>query len=55
MSAALREYAAQEVEPTDPVSYAATAGLLLIIAAVACYVPARRAMRVDPVEGLRAE
>lgn len=42
-----------EVEPTDPLSYAATAGLLLVIAGVACYIPARRAMRVDPMVTLQ--
>lgn len=42
-----------EVEPTDPVSYGATAALLLVIAAVACYIPARRAMRVDPMVTLQ--
>ena len=42
-----------EVTPFDPVSYAATAVLLLAIAALACYVPARRAMGVDPLTALR--
>jgi putative ABC transport system permease protein len=42
-----------EVTAFDPVSYAAPAMLLLAIAALACYVPARRAMGVDPLTALR--
>src|SRR4029453_14294681 len=38
-----------EVPPFDPASYSATAVILLTVAMLACYVPARRAMRVDPI------
>jgi predicted permease len=41
------------VRPTDPLTFISVAALLCIIAMLACYVPARRAMRVDPMEALR--
>ena len=43
------------VRPFDPLTLVAGAGLLVAVAMTACFVPARRAMRVDPVMVLRAE
>jgi ABC-type antimicrobial peptide transport system permease subunit len=44
-----------EVKPTDPATLIGVSLLLAIVAMLACYIPARRALSIDPITALRRE
>jgi putative ABC transport system permease protein len=43
------------VSPAEPIVFGAIAVLLLVVAVLACWIPARRAMRLDPMDALRQD
>ncbi len=54
-TARLIKHMLYETQPLDPAIYAVVAALLMLVAAIACFVPAWRASRLDPMQALRTE
>jgi ABC-type antimicrobial peptide transport system permease subunit len=50
---ALKEF--YGIRPIEPLAYIGAAATLMLVAGLACYIPARRAMRLDPMVALRHE
>jgi ABC-type antimicrobial peptide transport system permease subunit len=50
-----QEIVKKEVQPNDPLVYVAVTVLLGVVTLAACYVPARRASKIDPLAALRQE
>jgi putative ABC transport system permease protein len=44
-----------EVSPDDPVTFATAVAIMLAVSFLACFIPARRATRIDPLVALRYE
>ena len=44
-----------EVDPTDPLTFGMSVLVLIVVAGVACWVPSRRAARIDPILALRQD
>ncbi|MGB2714257.1 MAG: ABC transporter permease [Vicinamibacterales bacterium] len=44
-----------EIRPSDPATFSAVSLLLLVVALIACWIPARRAARIDPIQALREQ
>jgi len=44
-----------EIKPTDPATFVGVAVALAIVAMAACYIPAWRAMKIEPMQALRYE
>jgi len=51
----LLELQLYEIGSGDPVTFVAVSAFLLLVGTLACYLPVRRALRIDPVEALRTE